>query len=107
MSQKVVLHNKSRREIFQVTLYHSIICEVAGECFCSVPDPGMPDVNGRLPQEGRRQESSFTILPGEYSEPLPPVVLEHPIVKKALEPTARWLEIANKLVKVQVFPGGK
>jgi len=98
----VVLRNIDRFEIFQVTLYHAIVCEARGECLCGshVRPP-----QGGGPPEPHRAEQAVRINPGETSSLLPAEILLIPQVRKALLPPNPKLERVDTYVEVKQIGG--
>ena len=100
--QSVVLRNRDRFRMFSATLYHSIVCARAGQCFCLRRERMEPDRKG----EYILAERSIFIPPRGLSEPLPVSALEVPQVKAAIEQT-RQLVVVEPTAQVQVISGKK
>jgi len=99
IENKVVLYNKSRFRSFQFTMYHRIVCQAAGECFCGKRPAMGADQRGEYVQA----ERSVFLPPRGHSEPLPKEVLLVPQVKQALAELPPFIQIANELADVKVI----
>ena len=94
----VVLFNRSRRDIFQATMYHSIVCKALhGGCLCG-------EVEQVAVLGATRVERNFRIPPKAYSEVLPEEVLLLPQVQAALKGPRPWLMQATEFVPVERVP---
>jgi len=99
----VLLRNKDRYVAFHATLYHALMCK--DSCLCTEPEAGLPDEKGMLPPTGFRIERSFRIEPGKISEPLPEIILQHPMVKASLLGGKPHLVHENWVAPVKIFNG--
>ncbi len=96
----VILYNRSRYKSFQFTMYHSIVCQAAGTCFCGTRAAMGADRRG----ETVKAEQSVFLPPRGHSRPLPKEVLQVPQVKRVLAEMPPFIQIANELADVEIVP---
>jgi hypothetical protein len=95
---EVILYNRNRYRSFQFTMYHRVVCQAAGTCFCGKRPAMGADQRGEFVQ----MERSVTVLPRRHSDPLPKEVLLVPQVRCALAESPTFIKVANELADVEV-----
>lgn len=79
----------ARRELFEATEYHELVCRRRNECKCRAEMVTGPDAK----QVSKLHPRDIRIEGGKTSEPLDPAVLLVPQVKEAI--SLGWLQRAD------------